>query len=57
MTRVCGSRFPLAPRAAPMPLYGERQKLRLQKLEPAGVCAEVSIPLRSAPVFVEESSQ
>jgi hypothetical protein len=40
-----------------MPLYGERQKLRLQKLEPAGVCAEVSIPLRSAPVFVEESSQ
>ena len=34
-------------------LYGERQDLRLQKLEPTGVCAEVSIPLRSTPVLAE----
>jgi LytS/YehU family sensor histidine kinase len=38
-------------------LYGERQELRLQKLEPTGVCAVISIPLRSTPVFVEESSR
>lgn len=38
-------------------LYGERQDLRLQKLEPTGVCAEVSIPLRSRPVLAEASTR
>jgi two-component system LytT family sensor kinase len=36
-------------------LYGNRQYLRLQRLEPAGVCAEISLPSRSSPVFVEET--
>jgi two-component system, LytTR family, sensor kinase len=34
-------------------LYGEHQNLRLQKLEPTGVCAAISIPLRSSPVRAE----
>jgi len=38
-------------------LYGNQQDLRLQNLEPTGVCAELSIPLRSALVFVEEPSR
>jgi two-component system, LytTR family, sensor kinase len=37
-------------------LYGPHQELQLQRLEPAGVCAAISIPLRSAPVLVEEPS-
>jgi len=35
-------------------LYGNRQQFVLRRLEPAGVCAELSIPLRSAPVFALE---
>jgi two-component system LytT family sensor kinase len=38
-------------------LYGERQELRLHKLEPTGVCAEISIPLRFTPIFVEAPSR
>jgi two-component system LytT family sensor kinase len=38
-------------------LYGKRQQFRLRNLDPTGVCAELSIPLRSAPVFVEEPSR
>jgi two-component system LytT family sensor kinase len=38
-------------------LYGNRQQFVLRNLEPTGVCAELSIPLRSAPVFVEEPSR
>jgi len=38
-------------------LYGNRQQFVLRNLEPTGVCAELSVPLRSAPVFVEESSR
>jgi two-component system, LytTR family, sensor kinase len=38
-------------------LYGNRQRFALRNLEPTGVCAELSVPLRSAPVFVEESSR
>jgi two-component system LytT family sensor kinase len=38
-------------------LYGKQQELRLQNLEPTGVCAELSIPLRSAPVFLQEQSR
>lgn len=34
-------------------LYAERQDLRLQKLDPTGVCAAISIPLRSSPVLAE----
>jgi hypothetical protein len=37
-------------------LYGPHQELQLQKLEPAGVCAAICIPLRSTPVLVEEPS-
>jgi two-component system, LytTR family, sensor kinase len=38
-------------------LYGNRQEFELRNLEPTGVCAELSIPLRSAPVVVEELSR
>jgi LytS/YehU family sensor histidine kinase len=38
-------------------LYGKRQQFVLRNLEPAGVCAELSVPLRSAPVFAEESAR
>jgi LytS/YehU family sensor histidine kinase len=38
-------------------LYGNQQELRLQNLEPTGVCAQLSIPLRSAPVFLKEQSR
>ena len=38
-------------------LYGDQQELRIQKLEPKGVCAELSIPLRFAPVFLKEQSR
>jgi LytS/YehU family sensor histidine kinase len=38
-------------------LYGNRQELALRNLEPTGVCAELSIPLRSVPVLVEEPSR
>jgi LytS/YehU family sensor histidine kinase len=38
-------------------LYGSRQEFRIRNLEPTGVCAEVSIPLRAAPVVVEELSR
>lgn len=38
-------------------LYGNQQELRLQNLEPTGVCAELSIPLRVAPVFLKEQSR
>ena len=38
-------------------LYGDRQKFGLRNLEPTGVCAEVSIPLRSSPVFAEAPSR
>lgn len=38
-------------------LYGNQQEFGLRGLEPTGVCAELSIPLRSAPVFVEEPSR
>jgi LytS/YehU family sensor histidine kinase len=35
-------------------LYGNQQEFRIRNLEPTGVSAELSIPLRSAPVLVEE---
>jgi two-component system, LytTR family, sensor kinase len=35
-------------------LYGDCQDLRLRALEPNGVCVEISIPLRTAPVLLEE---
>jgi LytS/YehU family sensor histidine kinase len=38
-------------------LYGNQQELRLRNLEPTGVCAELSIPLRRAPVFLQEHSR
>ena len=38
-------------------LYGNRQQFVLRNLEPTGVCAELSVPFRSAPFFVEESSR
>jgi two-component system LytT family sensor kinase len=38
-------------------LYGDRQEFQIRNLEPTGVCAELSIPLRSAPVFVEGTSR
>jgi two-component system, LytTR family, sensor kinase len=38
-------------------LYGSRQKFGLRNLDPTGVCAGISIPLRSAPVVVEEPSR
>jgi two-component system LytT family sensor kinase len=38
-------------------LYGNQQEFGLRNLEPTGVCATLSIPLRSAPVFVEEPSR
>jgi two-component system LytT family sensor kinase len=38
-------------------LYGNQQELRLQNFEPTGVCAELSIPLRSAPVLLQEQSR
>jgi LytS/YehU family sensor histidine kinase len=38
-------------------LYGNQQELRVQNLKPTGVCAEVSIPLRSAPAFLKEQSR
>jgi LytS/YehU family sensor histidine kinase len=38
-------------------LYGNRQQFVLRNLEPSGVCADLSIPFRSAPVFVEEPSR
>jgi two-component system, LytTR family, sensor kinase len=38
-------------------LYGNRQQFVLRSLEPAGVCAELSIPFRSAPVCTEEPSR
>jgi LytS/YehU family sensor histidine kinase len=37
-------------------LYGRRQQLRLERLEPTGVCAQVSIPFRAAPVLAVEAS-
>jgi two-component system, LytTR family, sensor kinase len=36
-------------------LYGNRQEFGLRNLEPTGVCAELSIPLRSAPVLSRSS--
>jgi LytS/YehU family sensor histidine kinase len=41
-------------RARLQQLYGDRQKLRLLQLVPAGVCAEISIPLRSVSTLSEE---
>jgi two-component system LytT family sensor kinase len=38
-------------------LYGNRQELGLRNLEPTGVCAELSIPLRSARLLIEEPSR
>lgn len=38
-------------------LYGSRQQFRLVKLEPTGVCAQVSIPFRSNPVLIAQPSQ
>ena len=38
-------------------LYGNRQEFGLRNLEPTGVSAELSIPLRSAPVLLEEPSR
>jgi len=38
-------------------LYGNQQELLLQNLEPTGVCAELSIPLRSAPAFLKGQSR
>ena len=38
-------------------LYGDRQEFGLRNLEPTGVSAEISIPLRSAPLLVEEPSR
>jgi LytS/YehU family sensor histidine kinase len=38
-------------------LYGTDQGMRLQRLDPIGVCAEISIPLRFAPVLIEETAQ
>lgn len=38
-------------------LYGNRQEFGLRNLEPSGVSAELSIPLRSAPVLIEERSR
>jgi len=38
-------------------LYGSRQEFRIRNLEPTGVCAELSIPLRAAPLIVEELSR
>ena len=38
-------------------LYGNRQEFGLRDLEPTGVSAELSIPLRSAPVLIEEPSR
>jgi two-component system LytT family sensor kinase len=35
-------------------LYGNQQEFGLRNLEPTGVCAEISIPLRTAPVLIEE---
>jgi two-component system LytT family sensor kinase len=56
--RVLGRGVGLAnTRARLEQLYGNRQEFRLRNLEPTGVSAEFSIPLRSAPVFVEELSR
>jgi two-component system, LytTR family, sensor kinase len=41
-------------RARLQQLYGNRQELRMQELSPAGVCAEISIPLCSLPASPEE---
>lgn len=38
-------------------LYGNRHEFGLRNVEPTGVCAELSIPFRSAPVLIEESSR
>jgi len=38
-------------------LYGTQQTFRLQNLEPTGVSAALSIPLRQAPSFLEEPSR
>jgi len=38
-------------------LYGNRQEFGLRNLEPTGVSAELSIPLRSAPLLIEEPSR
>ena len=38
-------------------LYGNRQEFGLRNLEPTGVSAGLSIPLRSAPVLIEEPSE
>jgi two-component system, LytTR family, sensor kinase len=38
-------------------LYGSRQEFRMRNLEPTGVCAELSIPLRAAPVVAKELSR
>lgn len=38
-------------------LYGPRHALNLRNIEPVGVCAALSIPLRLAPSFVEELSR
>lgn len=38
-------------------LYRSRQEFQIRNLEPTGVSAEISIPLRSAPVLIEESSR
>lgn len=38
-------------------LYGSGQQLRLVNLEPTGVCAQISIPFRSNPVLIAQTSQ
>ena len=38
-------------------LYGNQHEFSLRNLEPTGVSAELSIPLRSAPVLIEEASR
>ena len=38
-------------------LYGEQQEFGVRNLEPTGVSAELSIPLRSAPLLIEEPSR
>jgi LytS/YehU family sensor histidine kinase len=38
-------------------LYGNRQEFGIRNLDPTGVSAELSIPLRSAPILIEEPSR
>jgi two-component system, LytTR family, sensor kinase len=44
-------------RARLQQLYGAYQELQLQSLAPTGVCAAISIPLRSTPVLLGEASR